>query len=151
DQAASFLQFFRLVNARFGGDDYDLIFATSSRLMTAALGAWMSRRTRAALYLDIRDIFADTMGDILAPPTSWVMKPVLSLMERWTVARAATVNLVSRGFASYFESRYPDKRFSFFTNGIDDEFLSSPERPSMRGSANGSPVTVIYAGNVGDG
>ena len=33
--------------------------------MTAALGAWIARRKRARLYLDIRDIFVDTIGDML--------------------------------------------------------------------------------------
>lgn len=148
--SVGFMHFARAVTSRFGRDRYDLVFATSSRLMTAALGAWMARRTKAALYLDIRDIFADTMGDILAPPTSWIMKPVLERVERWTVDRATAVNLVSRGFAPYFEPRYPRQRFSYFTNGVDDEFVAQSPRPA-RGAESATPIVVVYAGNIGDG
>jgi hypothetical protein len=127
---------------------YDLVFATSSRLMTAALGAWISRRTGVPLYLDIRDLFADTMADILPPKVAMVVAPASSRAERWTMRRASHINLVSAGFESYFRQRYPTVPLSFFTNGIDDEFLlpvkAVPERASP-------PMTVVYAGNMGEG
>ena len=59
---------------------YDLIFATSSRLMTAALAAWVSRRSGAPLYLDIRDLFVDTMNDVLSSRVAPLFRPVLSTM-----------------------------------------------------------------------
>lgn len=151
DQAAAFAHFARIVHARFGRTDYDLVFATSSRLMTAALGAWVAQTARGALYLDIRDIFADTITEVVGPPTSWALKPALSLLERWTVSRASKVNLVSRGFAEYFELRYPRQRFSYFTNGVDDEFLISACPAAASTPSNGRPVAVLYAGNVGEG
>ena len=40
------------------GNNYDLIFSTSSRLMTGLLGAFLARRLRVPLYLDIRDILS---------------------------------------------------------------------------------------------
>jgi glycosyltransferase involved in cell wall biosynthesis len=151
DQSRAFATFARRV-VRVARGEYDLVFATSSRLMTAVLGAWVARRARAPLYLDIRDIFADTIKDVLHGTSARVARPLFSALERWTVRQASRVNLVSRGFAPYFESRYPRQRFSFHTNGIDDEFLTfergsaSPER-----GEGDRQVTALYAGNIGDG
>jgi hypothetical protein len=57
--------------------DYDLVLATSSRLMTAALGALIARRKRARLYLDIRDIFVDTIGDVSPGPLALPLRQLL--------------------------------------------------------------------------
>ncbi|BBJ00634.1 hypothetical protein FGKAn22_23260 [Ferrigenium kumadai] len=117
--------------------------------MTAALGAYIASKKRAPLYLDIRDIFVDTIKDVLPRHFAILAKPVFALLERWTVNRASRVNLVSQGFAGYFRERYPDQHFSFFTNGIDDEFLSAA--PRMLQERQGGAVEVLYAGNLGEG
>jgi glycosyltransferase involved in cell wall biosynthesis len=125
--------------------------ATSSRLMTATLGAWVSRRLRTPLYLDIRDLFVDTMNDVLSSRVAPLLRPALSTMERWTMRRAANVNLVSPGFESYFRRRYPHMPLSFFTNGIDDEFMDFGARVATRFTGHDGPITVVYAGNIGEG
>ena len=147
-QASSYARFaFRA--ARVASEQqYDLVLATSSRLMTAALGAWVSRRSGTPLYLDIRDLFVDTMNEVLSRRVSPVVRPVLSMIERWTIRRAVKVNLVSPGFESYFRRRYPRMPLSFFTNGIDDDFLMPAPTLPLR---TGGPITVVYAGNMGDG
>ena len=127
---------------------YDLVLATSSRLMTATLGAWVSRRSGTPLYLDIRDLFVDTMNDVLSSRVAPLVRPALSTMERWTIRRAANVNLVSPGFESYFRRRYPRMPLSFFTNGIDDDFFQAPVATR---SGHDGPITVVYAGNMGEG
>ena len=152
DQSKAFIAFARFATRAVKGQHYDLVFATSSRLMTAALGAWIARQKSARLYLDLRDIFADTIKDVVAKPVARLTKPFLTLLERWTVNRADKVNLVSAGFAQYFKSRYPHQRFSFFTNGIDDEFMTAgdAELPRPRDDAD-HRVRVVYAGNIGEG
>ena len=127
---------------------YDLVLATSSRLMTAALGAWVSRRAGVPLYLDIRDLFVDTMNEVLPARVAPMVRPALSAVERWTVRRAAKLNLVSPGFESYMKSRYPHIPLSFFTNGIDDDFMVPAQNLS---APRGEPMNVVYAGNMGDG
>src|SRR6185437_5285358 len=120
-----FLEFSRSALRLVGDRQFDVVFATSSRLMTASLGAWIARRKRAALYLDIRDIFVDTIGDVLPRPLAWPARHFFSLLERWTFTRADRINLVSRGFEQYFCSRYERPSLAWFTNGIDEEFLAS--------------------------
>jgi glycosyltransferase involved in cell wall biosynthesis len=147
-QSRAFLHFARETLALVAARNYDLVFATSSRLMTAALGALIARRKHARLYLDIRDIFVDTIKDVLPSGAGWPVSRAFSLIESWTMRRADCINLVSPGFESYFRSRYGDRRFSWFTNGIDPEFL---QPPPPRSTTARERVTILYAGNIGDG
>lgn len=149
DQAKAFISFAREVSRLTRNKEYDLVYATSSRLMTAVLGAWVARKLRIPLYLDIRDIFVDTIKDVLPRKFAVPAKPVFSLLERWTINSASKVNLVSRGFAAYFSVRYPQQRFSFFTNGIDDEFLSVEDCQSAARTSD--VLEILYAGNLGEG
>jgi Glycosyl transferase 4-like domain/Glycosyl transferases group 1 len=148
-QSRAFLHFARCANRRAANISYDIVFATSSRLMTAALGAWIARRAGARLYLDIRDIFVDTIGDIFRRIGGVLRRP-LSALERWTMRRADRINLVSRGFENYFRSRYPDRSYSWFTNGIDEEFLRADWSIHRVRDAQ-QPLRVVYAGNIGEG
>ncbi len=152
DQSKAFLTYARNAVKIARQNKYDLVLATSSRLMTAALGAWISRRTGACLYLDIRDIFVDTIKDVLPKRFARVAKPLFSVLEGWTMRRASKINLVSAGFGEYFSTRYPRQPYSFFTNGIDDEFL--PEALPLAAPAqekSGKILSVLYAGNIGEG
>ena len=149
DQSHSFLAFTRQVLRHTKATRYDLVYATSSRLLTAALGAWIARRTSAVLYLDIRDIFVDTIRDVLPARIARLATPVFALLERWTMRRAQHINLVSHGFAEYFRNRYPQHALSFFTNGIDDEFLKAVAAPVP--ARTDATLTILYAGNLGEG
>ncbi len=149
-QSRAFAEFARRALEVVAPRSYDLVFATSSRLMTAALGAWIARRKRAALYLDIRDLFVDTIGDVLPAPLAWSTARCFALLERWTVARADRVNLVSRGFEGYFRERYADRPLAWFTHGIDAEFLAPPAAPPARDPRDPRAV-ILYAGNIGEG
>jgi len=149
DQSKAFLVYARAVRANTHTCTYDLVFATSSRLMTAVLGASIARSRKVPLYLDIRDIFVDTIQDVLPRWLAWPMCRLFVLFERYATSTAAKVNLVSEGFKGYFVERYPDQRFSFFTNGIDDEFLVTPDVDN--GEDATPPYSILYAGNIGEG
>lgn len=150
DQSLTFIHFAREVKRHVRSRRYDLVYATSSRLMTATLGAWVASRQKAKLYLDIRDIFVDTIKDVLPRPLALPLKPVLSLVEKWTVTQADWVNLVSEGFKPYFEARYPRLRCSYYTNGVDEEFIGKGGSVKALDQAR-TPLTVLYAGNMGEG
>jgi glycosyltransferase involved in cell wall biosynthesis len=149
DQTKAFISFARAVLRKTRGKEYDLIFATSSRLMTAVLGAYVAKRNQKPLYLDLRDIFVDTTKDVLPKYLAILTLPFFTLLERWAINSASKVNLVSKGFSGYFATRYPKQKFSFFTNGIDDEFLSLPSTESA--PRTDGMVEVLYAGNLGEG
>lgn len=163
DQSRAFATYARQVTKFAKGNSYDLIFASSSRLMTAVLGAWLARRQNVPLYLDIRDIFVDTIKDVLPRKLTWLMEPMFAALEHWTISSADRLNVVSAGFLPYFEARYPNVPKVVFTNGIDNEFLDvaasidgedDPCR-SDDDSSNGvvfeETIEVLYAGNMGEG
>ncbi len=150
DQSRAFVAYAKQAKFITAQSEYDLVYATSSRLMTAVLGAWLAYKKQSKLYLDIRDIFVDTIGDVLSPKIAFIAKPVFSLIERWAFSRADKINLVSRGFTGYFKDRYPKANLSWFTNGIDEEFVAaSPDEVEC--VEQRTPVIIFYAGNIGDG
>ena len=148
-QCEAFIAYGKGVVGIIADNDYDIIFATSSRLMTAVLGAHVSRKLKRPLYLDIRDIFVDTIGDVLPRKVGLILAPFFSALERYSLNSADKVNLVSAGFLPYFQKRYPRHKFEVFTNGIDDQFLEV--EPKLSNKNNSGELTVVYAGNIGDG
>lgn len=150
DQIMAFKEYYRGTMRLVSKNDYDVVFATSSRLFTAFLGARIANKKKLPLYLDIRDIFVDTITDILSPKISWLAAPILSTIERYTFRSANHINLVSKGFTQYFEERYPQVPLSFFTNGIDKEFLKASPSVEVTSSEK-DIINVLYAGNIGEG
>lgn len=148
DQSKAFITFFRAVNKYIKEKEYDIVFVTSSRLLTAFLGALIAKKKSSKLYIDIRDIFSDTIGDVFSSKLGFLMKAIFSFVEKWTIQKADKINLVSGGFKDYFAGRYFNKKYSFFTNGIDEEFLSI--KPVLKQEKN-DKIEVLYAGNIGEG
>ena len=53
----------------------------------------------------------------------------------------------SKGFTDYF-SKYSSKEISYFTNGIDNEFIQSQDFAEFIST---TPKLITYAGNIGEG
>lgn len=147
-QALLFAQYALGVNQAIKGQTYDLVFATSSRMMTASLGSWVARKLDAKLFLDLRDLLVDALPDMLpmqlGSPAAWM----LHYVERWTVVRAQSVNLASPGFIKYFEEKYPGIPFTVHTNGVDDIFI---EKVFSLPKPSAEKLNILYAGNIGVG
>ena len=147
DQVNSFKTYFQQTNKLIKGKKYDLIVASSSRLFTAYLGYTIAKKNNTPLYLDIRDIFTDTMKDVLQ---SKIIKagvlPVLSLIEKRVFNYASHINLISGGFKPYF-AKFKQQNYSTYPNGIDDVFLNLPKSEN----SNSEVKTITYAGNMGEG
>src|SRR5690554_3199616 len=150
DQVLSFKEYYSQVKKAIKGKQYDLVVASSSRLFTAYLGYTIVRKQRIPLYLDVRDIFYDTLEDVLA---NGVVKklslPVVKQIEKRTFGYAQHINLISGGFQPYFSS-YPKASYSYFSNGIDDVFIEANKQSNGR-EATGSVKKIVYAGNIGEG
>ncbi len=150
DQAISFFYFYQNAKKIASRNEYDLIFATSSRLFTAFLGAKISKNKKIPLYLDIRDLFVDTLPNVISSWFSLILMPILRLIEDFTFSNASKINIVSKGFQSYFVEKYPETNLSFFTNGIDKEFIDCIQNKNNKKNIN-EPSLVLYAGNIGEG
>ncbi len=147
DQINSFKTYFFEVNKIIATNKYDLVFASSSRLFTAYLGYKVAKKRRIPLYLDIRDIFVDTIKDVLKNKMLKAgVLPALHRIERKVFNYASHINLISGGFESYFV-KFKKPQYSYFSNGIDDEFLN------LNATAAGTNETkvITYAGNIGEG
>jgi glycosyltransferase involved in cell wall biosynthesis len=138
--------FFRESVRLLKGQPVDLVYASSSKLFTGFLGAVVSKWKRAPLYLDIRDIFTDTIHDVMADhPLIRPVHAAMRILERWTIRSASHLNLISGGFKPYFS--YYKGPVTEFTNGIDDLFLSLPASVEHESKVK----TILYAGNMGEG
>jgi len=149
DQVLSFSKFYWEVRKMNRAKKVDLVFASSGRLFTAFLGYKIAKKSKAPLFLDIRDIFVDAMSDVLKP--SFIKPIIISFLKRIenkTFNYANHINLISQGFKEYF-SKFKNKSFSFFSNGIDDEFLKNDN--SLNQIKNGNTKLIVYAGNIGEG
>jgi glycosyltransferase involved in cell wall biosynthesis len=128
--------------------DTDLILATSSRLLSASLGALIAKRLCRPLYLDIRDIFSETVSDVFGRSLIRLAMPFVSALEKWTLRSARRINLVSPPFADYFEAVVGHRDFALFTNGVDDLFLRPLPMPRKGPKTR---AVVLAAGNIGEG
>lgn len=149
DQARAYARYARAVGAATTGRKWDLVVGTSSRLMTAALAAHVAKRVSAPLYLDIRDLFSDTVADLFQGLPMRVVVPAVRWLERRTLGVAARVSVVSPGFLPYLMERVPQQQYRVFTNGVDEGFLRHNfNRPY---SPRSQPRLIVYAGNIGEG
>jgi glycosyltransferase involved in cell wall biosynthesis len=163
DQARAFWAFARGVLRETRGGKWDVVIATSSRLMTAALGARIAKHSGSPLYLDMRDLFTDTMSDLLKGSALRVLLSIFRKVESLTLNSASRVNIVSSGFLDHVQAIAPQHEYRLFTNGIDDEFFEidfSEERSGAVRLSSGvfvddlgsnSLPLVLYAGNMGEG
>lgn len=148
DQARAFTTYFRNAIKIAKGQHFDLVFASSSRLFTAFLGKRISGNQKAPLYLDIRDVFVDTIGDVVKNKIfKAIGMPFIRIIEYYTFSKANHLNLISKGFMPYFV-RYKKPHYSYFSNGIDPEFLVDNEDSTIRDT---NIRNIIYAGNIGSG
>lgn len=150
DQVLSFYSFYWKVKKLNKAKKADLVFASSSRLFTAFLGYKIAKKNKVPLILDVRDIFVDTMSDVLK---SSIFKPLIILLlkriENKTFNYANHINLISEGFKEYFLKFKENINFSFFSNGIDNEFLNYDHSTIQIKKKNNK--LIIYAGNIGEG
>ncbi|MEY3422106.1 MAG: hypothetical protein RIR48_2409 [Bacteroidota bacterium] len=148
DQVFSFWHFYRLTSRIVKDKKYDLVFASSSRLFTAFLGHKIAKKQAIPLILDIRDIFTDTLPELINNRLfKYFMMPFIKLVEQQTFNSAKHINLISQGFTDYF-SKYKAPIYSHFTHGIDEEFICTDLYTEHLVSHK---TIITYAGNIGEG
>ena len=149
DQSKSFYTFYRKSLSYVRMKDYDLVFATSSRLFTAFLGYRIARKKKLPLYLDIRDLFVDTIKSVFENRRSKFLIPIplFRFVEKRVFTYAYRINIVSDGFREYINRLVPESKISFFSNGIDDSFINTDFSKTKETKTK----IITYAGNIGDG
>jgi hypothetical protein len=90
------------------------------------------------------------MNDVFKSKTlKLLVLPLLKFIESKTFNYATHINLISGGFEEYF-NKFNKSQFSYFSNGIDEEFL---QNDAVEGNSEvaRSKKLVVYAGNIGEG
>ena len=147
DQIVSFRSYYSQVLQEIENESFDLVFASSSRLFTAYLGYKIAKKNNIPLYLDIRDLFTDTMEDMLQIPL--IKKPFLlylKYLEKKIFNYAQHINLISGGFNPHV-SKYNIKNISNYSHGIDFKFVNCVSDKKFNPEAQ----IITYAGNIGEG
>ena len=130
----------------------DFIIGTTSRLMTGVLTSSVAKQLSAPYFIDLRDIFSETISDLFSRKNSIlgaVTRRVFLWLEKRVLCNAVGVNVVSQGFPDYFEARGIDtKQWTFYPNGVDCEFIGLNSKADQR---QPNQTTIFYAGNIGSG
>lgn len=133
---------------------YDLVYASTSMLMTACLASIFCKIKSAKKIIDVRDIFLDTIHCKLSKNYCIPIIFILKKIERFAFRKSNLITLTSPAFLEYFESEYPDLTCKVFTNGLDPFFLSNSH---IRGKKEktikkkNDKQRIVYAGNIGEG
>ena len=147
DQSRAFYTYVRFVRRVTLNQKWDIVYATSSRLMTALAGVFVAEKCKSRLYIDIRDLFSDTMTDIFTTYPLKLAIPLIRWAEQFTFRKADKINVVSEGFVPFVKKIAPSVPVVVNTNGIDEVFLNYDFSKNYE---NEVPL-VVYAGNIGVG
>jgi len=130
----------------------DFLIGTTSRLMTGLLTGYSARSINCKYFIDVRDIFSETISDLFTRKNKIlgaVFKSLFSFIEKGLFHGAAGVNVVSEGFFEYFDKQGVNtSRWTFFPNGVDREFQDLQLKKDHKIKKH---KTILYAGNIGDG
>jgi glycosyltransferase involved in cell wall biosynthesis len=130
----------------------NFLIGTTGRLMTGVLTGVSAYRLNCPYFIDLRDIFSETISDIFSRKSKILgsfFRLLFSVFEKRLLDNAAGVNVVSEGFPEYFQTKGVDvSSWSFFPNGIDKEFMNLS---LVRKDFSQGVKTILYAGNIGSG
>ena len=130
----------------------NFLIGTTSRLMTGILTGYSAYRLNCKYFLDVRDIFSETISDLFSRKNKILgaaSKFVFSFLEKKLFNGAAGVNVVSEGFPEYFSKEGINvSNWTFFPNGVDKEFqnLQLAKQNKIKITR-----TILYVGNIGSG
>jgi len=147
-QIGYFLKFAYGVWRGTKNEKIDIVVVTSGRLMSAILAYLIAKRAKAKLYVDVRDLFVDTISNIYNGILINIGIVIIRIVEAQILKRADKVNLISEGFLPYVRKIIPTKELSLYTNGIDEEFIDIYKKDTK---SNPDLKLVLYAGNIGAG
>ena len=129
------------------------LMCTTSRLMTGILTWFAALLLRKKYFIDIRDIFSETISDIFSLKSKilgYLCKSIFSFIEKIIFKNSAGVNVVSEGFLDYFQQAgINTTKWTCFSNGVDDEFTTIDI--NLKKKQQNEFITILYAGNIGSG
>ena len=117
--------------------------------MTAFLAYIVSKLTKATLIIEIRDIFSYGIKNhnfFKIKILNIIFSKIFFRIEKLIINRSKQVNFVSQEFANYYNVKF-DKKFKFYPNGIDYEFLKfNFKKPNNKSKSK--IINILYVGNI---
>lgn len=147
-QLRSFFYYQREVLRIIKNIPVSFIFVSTSKLFTGYLAYRISKSKNIPYYLDLRDLFADNLRELIKIPIlNWLTSKVVQLIfEKPTLLNAKHININSEGFRKNIPVEF-EGSVSFYPNGIDDEFNEWHQTIEI----DNFKKVICYAGNIGEG
>lgn len=124
----------------------DVIFVSSPPIFVAIEALFLSWFFRKRLFLDVRDLWPDTVVDLGKIKENSIIYKILKFFERNLYRKASKVFCVSESMKEYISSYKSDVTIVY--NGVtNDDFLKFQNKPVF--ANRGSSFNVFYTGNVG--
>lgn len=147
NQALVFAAYARQVIYLTKNNSYDLVYASSSKLATGFLGAYIARNQGALYYLDIRDLFMETINEYYPSNIFKIFFPIFSWINRYSIRNADKINILSEEFSTHIKKINSLVPLSSIPHGVDSQF----QLINNNYHKNEKCKEILYAGNVGFG
>jgi glycosyltransferase involved in cell wall biosynthesis len=151
DQARAYATYAAQARKIINGMRCDLVYASSSRLATSLLATYISKQKNALFYLDIRDLFIETIRDYYAKSAFKLLLPALSQANAYAIRSADRINVLSEAFIEHIKTLNADADISTIFNGVDPEFCLPNTQADDQPKASRTHKEILYAGNIGFG
>jgi glycosyltransferase involved in cell wall biosynthesis len=131
----------------------DVVIATSPPLVAIIPGWLATKRHRARLVFEIRDLWPESAVTTGVLRARSLLTRILYRLERWACRSADRINVLTPAFRDDLVRRglAPASKIVFVPNGADvDLFRPEPDDPSVRAELGwGDRFVVMYAGAHG--
>jgi len=126
--------------------DCDLIFASSPPIFIGIEALIISKIYKKKLFLDIRDLWPDTVADVGKIQKNSLIYKIFKSLERVLYRKADKIFCVSEPMKKYISAYNSDVTVVY--NGISEEdFLRFENKPLIQKDKD--IFNVFYAGNIG--
>ncbi len=129
----------------------DYLFVESPPLFVVVSAALFARLWRAALIVNVSDLWPDAAVDLGVIPDGAALR-LARRLERWCYSRATVINSVTEGIRAVIAAgRAPAAKLRMLPNGVDLEAFRPDGGDATRLAALGleSDALFVYTGNLG--
>jgi hypothetical protein len=133
-----------------------IVVGTSAKLLTSFVAACAAHITRAHLFIDFRDTFADNFFYFYRWHKRILFQSLIMAIENMVLRCAYSINMVSIGFKEAFVgwervlAKY-SITLTNFPNGIDRKFRNQISAAAATHRPQSHAYRIVYAGNLGEG
>lgn len=125
---------------------YDYVFVTSPPIFSLVSGYVLSKRKKAKLIVDIRDIWPDVLIDDGTLKETSMFFRVVKKLELFMYAKADILTCVSKYMAEYIES-LSGKTCNVIYNGVSEQgYWKQRNRKEVK---QWRSIRLFYTGNIG--